>query len=264
MNLSQANIVQVSGKLPHTAFLRFSPLIREGLRFKKRFEQAKLAASDEFPWYPYDCFASLFPIQALLAQCKLSFRQLISAQQVLDLGCADGALSFFAESLGAQVDAVDHSCTNINQMRGVRWLARQLRSQVNVLDRDVDALATPVTGQYGLTLFLGTLYHLKNPFACLESLSSHSRMCLLSTRIMQRLPGLPAPVASLPVAYLLDAGEAGGDVTNYWIFSEAGIARLIDRSGWTLLAWLTTGSEEAEPAASARDGRLFALLRSKA
>lgn len=243
---------------------RFSPLVREGLRFKRRFERAKLAAAGDIQWYPYDSFANLFPIQALLSESRLSFRQLISTGKVLDLGCADGALSFFAESLGAEVDAVDNSLTNINRMEGVRRLACELGAKnVNILDHDVDSLGMPVMREYGLTLFLGTLYHLKNPFACLEMLSRRSRMCLLSTRIMHRLPGLSVPVSSLPLAYLLDTGEVGGDVTNYWVFSEGGVARLADRSGWNLLGRVTTGSDEAEPVGIARDGRLFALLKSR-
>ncbi|HLY18272.1 MAG TPA: hypothetical protein VKR61_13660, partial [Bryobacteraceae bacterium] len=135
--------------------------------------------------------------------------------------------------------------------------------RVNILDRDVDSSTGGVSGPYGLTLFLGTLYHLKNPFACLEMLSHESSMCLLSTRIMHRLPGVAQPIAAQPLAYLLDAGEVGGDVTNYWIFSEGGIARLAERCGWSILAWLTTGPDESEPVGSARDGRLFALLESR-
>src|SRR5271170_2743811 len=113
-------------------FIRFSGLVRKGLRFRSQFEQAKRAAGPrDFDWYPYDCFANVFYIQRLLLQAGLSLDQIAGAEPVLDLGAADGALSFFLESLGYRVDACDCSATNINRMQGLRALATALGSQVH-------------------------------------------------------------------------------------------------------------------------------------
>ena len=67
---------------------------------------------------------------------------------------------------------------------------------------DLDAGLDLRDRTFGLTLCLGVLYHLKNPFGLLETLAHHSRYCLLSTRIAQvTLRG--TPIADEPVAYLL-------------------------------------------------------------
>jgi tRNA (mo5U34)-methyltransferase len=96
---------------------------------------------------------------------------LSAAKPVLDIGAADGALSFFLESLGYRVEAWDHSGTNMNRMQGLRSLAQVLGSQVHIQDVDLDG-RFEITRRYGAALFLGTLYHLKNPFYALETLAN--------------------------------------------------------------------------------------------
>jgi hypothetical protein len=49
-------------------------------------------------------------------------RWLARGGPVLDLGCADGALAFFLESMSLRVHALDHPTSNYNRMQGVRAL----------------------------------------------------------------------------------------------------------------------------------------------
>jgi hypothetical protein len=66
----------------------------------------------------------------------------------------------------------------------------------------------------------------------------------------------------LPVAYLLDEREINDDPTNFWIFSHMGLRRLIDRSGWDILDFMSTGcTRKSNPID--RDERAFCLLRSR-
>ncbi len=66
------------------------------------------------------------------------------------------------------------------------------------------------------------------------------------------------------MAYLLNPLEANGDATNYWIFSEAGLRRILDRTGWDLCDYTTTGCRDgSDPARNDRDQRAFCMLRSK-
>src|SRR2546430_5013483 len=144
--------------------LRFSSLVRKGLRFRRVFDDAKRKASPQnFDWYPYDCFANLFYMQHLLQRAKLTLDEVGGGAPMLDVGAADGALSFFLESLGYPVHACDHAGTNINRMQGLRTLAATLGSRIEIHDMDLDG-RFELHGQYGLARFLGTLYHLKNPF----------------------------------------------------------------------------------------------------
>ena len=110
------------------------------------------------------------------------------------------------------------------------------------MDHDVDA-GWPMNGRtVGLAVCLGVLYHLKNPYLVLEALARHSRYCLLSTRVAQ-VTVSGAGIEREPVAYLLDPREANNDPTNYWIFSDAGLRRILDRTGWDILDFATTGCD---------------------
>jgi len=168
--------------------IRFSSLVRHGLRFRSRLERIKGDADTPgFVWYPYDSFANLFLFEQLRRKAGLTLADMAGTRPLLDLGTADGALAFLFESLGYTVHACDHADTNINRMEGVRRVAAALGSQIKIDDIDLDCGWIPEC-EYGLALFLGTLYHLKNPFWVLERLSSHARYCFLSTRVASWSP----------------------------------------------------------------------------
>ena len=68
----------------------------------------------------------------------------------------------------------------------------------------------------------------------------------------------------LPVAYLLDPTECNNDNTNYWIFSEAGLRRILSRTGWDILDFITLGNDrDSDPASPKGDERAFCLVRSR-
>jgi hypothetical protein len=242
--------------------VRFSELVRKGLRFRSKFEEVKRSiVLPDFEWYPYDCFANLFYIQQLAHEADLPMPELIGNQRVLDVGAADGALSFFFESLGNTVHACDYSGSNINRMQAIRLLASQLHSSIEISDVNLDSNFA-IEGEYGLALFLGILYHLKNPFYVLESLSRHSRYCLLSTRVARFSPDRQLCLNNLPLAQLLDAGDCNSDATNYWIFTPAGLERLVRRCGWTVCSSACTGASVSDPRTQTGDERMFMLLSS--
>ena len=95
------------------AAIRFSPLLRSGLKFRKQFERAKREAGPvAFEWYRYDSFSSLFYLQHLLNSSSLSLEEIAGGDPILDVGAGDGALSFFPESLAVESDpatAAGHS-----------------------------------------------------------------------------------------------------------------------------------------------------------
>lgn len=159
---------------------------------------------------------------------------------------------------------MDSSASNINSMQGAARLKGALGSNVALHDMDLDSqFQVPSPRRFGLTLLLGVLYHLKNPFYVLEHLARHSRYCLLSTRIANHTPHHELDYTSLPMAYLLGAGELNGDTTNYWIFSEGGLRRLLERTNWEICDSLATGETRDSDPVSAKDQRFFCLLRSK-
>jgi tRNA (mo5U34)-methyltransferase len=183
---------------------------------------------------------------------------------ILDIGCADGATSFYLERHGFKLDVIDHPPTNFNGMRGVRTLKRALRSRIGIHAVDLDAQFRLPRQDYGLVLFLGLLYHLKNPFYVLETLSRHARFCVLSTRVTKFAPDRETLLRDLPVAYLVDPLETNNDPTNFWIFSRTGLERLISRTGWRLHHYLPVGNvEDSDPATPEGDERAFCLLETE-
>src|SRR5206468_8152945 len=89
------------------------------------------------------------------------------------------------------------------------------------------------------------------------------RYCFLSTRIA-RQTDKGQQISQGPIAYLLVPNECNNDSTNFWIFSEEGLKRLINRTGWSLLSYLSIGvTPNSTPADPERDERAFCLLRSE-
>jgi len=168
---------------------------------------------------------------------------------------------FFAR-LGFSVDAVDHAESNFNQLRGVRTLARELNLPVQVFDIDLDR-PFELPRDYGLALFLGTLYHLKNPFYVLENLAARADWCVLNTRIAQ-VAASGAPMENDALAYLLGAREANNDPTNFWIFSLTGLLRLMDRAGWIVAGHRRIGcASGSDPVRPEADERVVVLAKSR-
>jgi tRNA (mo5U34)-methyltransferase len=238
-------------------------LVEQATRFKVTLDEArKRAASADFEWYPYDSLSNVQHLETLMGSAHDYVWGSALEEQILDLGCGDGDLSFFFESLGYKLTCVDYPASNQNSMQGLRALHQELRSGISVRAIDVDE-EFPLDGKFGLTLCLGLLYHLKNPFFVLEHLARISRFCVLSTRIARKLPdGAPLPHGHA-LAYLLGEDELNLDATNCWIFSEPALRRLLERTRWEIVRLFTMGDTVAsDPVSLDHDERAFCLLRS--
>jgi hypothetical protein len=212
----------------------------------------------DFNWYPYDSIGSLFTLEEVLTGDSRYLIELLDAGPVLDLGCADGELAFFLESLGCAVDAIDQPLTNYNRMKGVRALKQALNSSVEIHEADLDSYFRLPKGRYRAAFVFGILYHLKNPYYVLETLSRHVRYCFLTTRIARFGPDRKTALHEVPVGYLVEPTETNDDPTNYWIFSEPGLLRLLARTGWMVRDFRTFGNTcDSDPASWEGDQRAF-------
>jgi hypothetical protein len=165
--------------------------------------------------------------------------------------------------MGLIVDLIDNEPTNFNQLEGARLLREALHSNVIIRKVDLDSQFTLSAEKYDAVFLLGVLYHLKNPFFVLEKLAGVARYCFLSTRIARQTDD-GQQISQGPIAYLLGPNECNNDSTNFWIFSEEGLKRLINRTGWSLLSLLRIGvTANSTPADPERDERAFCLLRSE-
>lgn len=240
-------------------------LLRRARYFKYKLDRIKATIKPaDFAWYPYDSFSNLYPLKQILSGKTLFFQDLAAGLPVLDLGCADGDVAFFLEWLGLRVHAVDWPATNYNGMRGVRALKGALASSIEIYEMDLDNQFQLPADQYGAAFFFGTLYHLKSPFYVLETLARRAKYCLLSARVARVTPDGRVPLEGYPLAYLLDAREANNDPTNYWIFSNSGLRRLLERAGWDISDYCNTGNTcDSNPATPEGDERAFCLLQSR-
>ena len=231
---------------------------------RERLAAAKSALGDTaFEWYRYDSLANLEQVDRLLESSLEPVLDAARSHGVLDVGCADGDLAFLFESLGCAVTAVDHPTTSHNHMCGVRALHRQLASRVDLHECDIDAQFSLPGKRYGFGIVLGLLYHLKNPYYVLETLARACDYCVISTRVTRRLPDGTPLAAGAPLAYLVDTYELNDDNSNFWIFTEPSLRRLLQRTGWECGAYFTVGdTERSDPVSPEHDERAFALLKS--
>ena len=225
----------------------------------------KLAHRAKSFWYPYATLRNVAVLERLSAMAELNLLQLCRGQygKIADIGAADGDLAFFLEKQGLSVDVIENESTNFNRLEGAQILKHALDSSVTIRLVDLDS-QFPLSGEkYDAIFLLGTLYHLKNPFLILERLARMTEYCFVSTRIAKQTAD-GQPLSPYPIAYLLGPKECNNDNTNFWIFSEEGLKRLIDRAGWNVVSYLTIGdTTHSTPADPDRDERAFCLLQSK-
>jgi hypothetical protein len=143
-------------------------------------------------------------------------------------------------------------------------LRDHLGSSVEIHEIDLDSQFNLPRPSYGLAVFLGILYHLQNPYYVLQALARRAQYALVSTRIAQMSTDRSVVFDQVPVAYLVAPYETNNDPTNFWIFSDAGLRRILDRTGWEVLDYIRVGAtNESDPSSSDRDERVFCMLRSR-
>jgi SAM-dependent methyltransferase len=238
------------------------PLIALSDRLEDEIGNIKASSAAPNPdWYPFRILANVPRLDVLLLKAGLTLPDPRAGLPVLDIGAADGHMSFFFERLGHQVHTVDHAPTNYNYMYGIRQLAGSLGSKISIHDIDFDARPFPPADQYAFTCLLGILYHLKNPFCVLENLARRSPYLFMSTRLLSTLV---TDLFPLPAAWIAGAQELNFDHTNYWLFTRRSLRRLLARAGWEVLSEVNERTRFAPFAISpdSRDERIYVLARS--
>ncbi len=235
-------------------------------QFHERLQDVKKKAPlhPALKWYPWASLGQFDILDDMLKGDMQALLNMIGRETVLDVGCGDGDISFFLESLGARVDAVDHAPTNYNAVYGVRALKEYLKSPLRIHECDIDRNPHFPSAHYGFTNMLGVLYHLKNPYLALEALARCSDHIFLSTRIAQLAPDRKTGYGGNPVAYLVEEDELNDDYTNYWIFTEEGLKRIVRRAGWEITHYTATGPvAKSDPVTPKGDARAYIIAKSR-
>ena len=169
------------------------------------------------------------PMQLLATEASIAFKYPVAGKTVLDVGAWDGFFSFEARRRGA----ARVLATDLRSWSGLNWgnkasfdLARDALGY-EVEDRVIDVYdMTPAAiGTFDVVLFLGVLYHLKNPFGALENIASiASEMLVVETR-------LDATKVRLPVMRFYK-GPLDGDANNWWAPNRACMLDMLAECGF--------------------------------
>ena len=175
-----------------------------------------------------------------------------SGLRVLDIGCRDGFFSFAMETRGAAVTGVDYAPSNTT---GFEVAARVLGSRVEYIVENVYNLDTQKYGQFDVILFLGVLYHLRNPLLALDRIRQLLKLngslfveCQLSTD--ERVNSIDAPIWQFyPRATLND------DETNKWAPNLPGLCSVVEEAEFIVQDSLVYGNRGYVRAIASKDTR---------
>lgn len=172
-------------------------------------------------------------------------------QRVLDVGCRDGFFAFEMERRGASVVAVDYTRSDAT---GFALAAELLGSRVEHRLMNVYDLSAEALGRFDLVLFLGVVYHLRDPVRALDAIRSVCRPgALVVVESVCEPP--PAADASVPL-WRFSRGDAfRGDGTTKWVPTVAGLEAMIGDCQLEVLASAARGDRCAVVARAIEDER---------
>ncbi len=174
----------------------------------------------------------------------------LSGLRVLDIGTRDGFFAFECERRGADVTAIDYMPPEDTGFPVAREL---LGSNVEFVQDNVYDLSYQKYGDFDLVLFLGVLYHLRNPMLALDRIWDLCRgRLIVETQMIDdalltadgefaRLADLHPQLASTPLMQFYPGDSLNGDSTCVWAPNEACMRAMLEEVGFSVDAQLRIG-----------------------
>ncbi len=163
----------------------------------------------------------------------------LSGKTVLDIGACEGFFAFECERRGAKFVMATDYWTWREEERPIKsnfmFVRHLLGSKVKHKTLMVEELTIKTIGSYDIVLFLGVVYHTKDPLNCLERLVPLTRELLIVETFVDLLN------VQVPAAAFYPGASLNGDSSNYWgpnrlgmegMLSEAGFSRTELKSFW--------------------------------
>ena len=196
---------------------------------------------------------------------RLGLPASLAGRTVLDVGAWDGAYSFEAERRGAArvlaTDGFSWGGGGWGTKEGFELARSALGSTVDDLTIDVFDLAPDtVGGTFDLVLFLGVLYHVKDPIGAIErvaSVTADGGQLILETEVDLMLLRRPA-------AALYPTTELKDDPTNWWGLNPAAVCSLLKAVGFARVEVAWAPSLARRVGGLVRHRRRDALQRNRA
>ncbi len=174
----------------------------------------------------------------------------LSGQRVLDIGTRDGFFAFECERRGAEVVAVDYMPP---EQTGFPIARELLGSEVEFIQENVYNLSPERFGRFDLILFLGVLYHLRDPMLALDRIWAMARgRLIVETQVIdeallmgdgefKRLDDIGPELNSLPLMQFYPGAALNADPTCVWAPNEACLRAMIEEAGFEVESQLRVG-----------------------
>lgn len=153
----------------------------------------------------------------------------LTGKSVLDIGAWDGFFSFEAERRGAsRVVAMDRWDPRQGGDKQVGFsIAREaLRSRVEALQLGVEDLSSARAGEFDVVLFLGVLYHVRDPLGALQRVHSVTRELLIMETEVDML------FTRRPCLAFYPRTELREDPTNWFAPNRTGLTAILEAAGF--------------------------------
>lgn len=180
----------------------------------------------------------------------LDFPEDLSGLRVLDIGTRDGFFAFECERRGAEVTAIDYMPPEETGFAVAREL---LGSKVEFQQDNVYELSAEKYGSFDLVLFLGVLYHLRDPMLALDRIWDlcRSRLIVETQTIddallmpdgeFARLTDLEPQLAATPLMQFYPGDSLNGDATCVWAPNDACLRAMLEEVGFSVDGQLRIG-----------------------
>ncbi len=167
----------------------------------------------------------------------LGLPESLAGLTVLDVGSWDGFFAFECERRGAaRVVAADYFSWHgpgWGSKAGFEMAREALGSRVEDIDIDVMDLSPERIGTFDLVLFLGVLYHLRDPLGALERVASVTRKTVILETVVDCV-GINRPVAAF-----YPGRELNDDPTNWWGPNPAAVIGMLQAVGFARSEMIT-------------------------
>lgn len=177
------------------------------------------------------------------------FKYGVKDRTVLDIGAWDGAFSFEAERREAKlVHATDYHCwggPGVGTKKAFDYAHAALDSKVITTEIDVFDLKPDEMGTFDVVLFLGVLYHLRNPLDGLQIVYDMTKeYAVIETQCA--LVDDPRPLLRF---YL--GGELNNDKTNFFVPNLKALENMLLEVGFSRVEAVLAGAVSPEKNARA-------------
>lgn len=152
--------------------------------------------------------------------------------RVLDIGCRDGFFAFEMEARGAEVIAIDYAGVDVT---GFSVVSQIKNSKVKYFTDNVYKLDPKKYGVFDIVLFLGVLYHLRNPMLALDQIQQLIKpdgLLLVETQIATNPKLLKINV---PAWQFYPGKDLNNDATNKWAPNISGFKAIIEETQFKIL-----------------------------